>query len=159
MIVAVKWGAIIGVATYLVGLALGFFSQTLNTTGSASITDRPVLLIPICLGIFVLLFAASAAGFYTGRETGIAGMGAIAGIVLFVVTNLLGLIYTPGGHVSASSSPLWTQVLGLALDLGIAACMGWLGGRPGAMRSPLRAKGTPSATAMESLPERPPAES
>lgn len=158
MLAALKWGAIVGVAAYVVGIALVFFNQALTATGSTSITENPILLVPVCLGIFVLLFAASAAGFYAGRETGIAGLGAVAGIIFFVVSDLLGLIYTPGGHAGVSASPFWSQFVAIAFDLGIVACMGWLGGRPGAQRSPLRAAQPASAPRLESLLESPPRE-
>lgn len=142
-----KWGAIVGAAVYLAGIALGFFNQVLLAGGTTDATQRPILLVPICLGFFVLLFACSAAGFYTGRETGLAGMGAVAGMVVYIVSNLLTIVYLPGRGFGAASlagasdaTNFIYGIIGLLLDLGIAGCMGWLGGRPGARRSPLAAK-------------------
>ena len=143
---SLKWGAIVGAAVYLAGIALGMFNQSLLAAGTSDATQRPVLLIPICLGFFVLLFACSAAGFYAGRETGQAGMGAVAGIVVYLVSNLLTIAYLPGRGFGGSlagardATSIIYGTVGLLLDLGLAACMGWLGGRPGARRSAVAAK-------------------
>lgn len=158
MLAGLKWGAIVGVAVYVVGLVLDLFYNSLVAGGGTlDITQRPVLLVPTCLGLFALLFAFSAAGFYTGRETGRAGLGAIAGVVTLIVQYILGLIYTPTAPGVAPTSTSGAGVSGLGLVLadivslllavGIAACMGWLGGRPGARRSPLAEK---LPTALES---------
>lgn len=152
MIVAVKWGAILGVAVYLAVLASNALSNVLlaQTGSGASVTEHPILLVPLCLSLFLLVFAFSAAGFYTGRETGKAELGALAGIVTLAVQYVLGLIGNVLSGASMQSSPTATQaatnpaaqflaavVAGL-LVLGLAASIGWLGGRPGAARSARR---------------------
>ncbi|HLJ80513.1 MAG TPA: hypothetical protein VKT52_03430, partial [Ktedonobacterales bacterium] len=87
----------------------------------------------------------SAAGYFSGRDTLKAGMGAVAGMIAFVTYAILSLIYTPGtvpvtptptpkpgtpavNPAAAASAFIVSQVV----ILGIAALMGWLGGRPGA---------------------------
>ena len=145
MLVALKWGAIVGVLLYAAGFVVNLVTNTLvASSGSTSVTEHPVLLLPICLGLFVLLFALSAAGFYTGRETGRAPLGALAGVVTFVVQYALGLVadlFTGVKPQIAGSQPglsLGAQILAALvaplLFLGLAASMGWLGGRPGAQQ-------------------------
>jgi hypothetical protein len=164
-----KWGAIAGGLLYVVGLLLQLFSNALvRTTGSIDETQHPILLIPTCLGLFFLLFGLSAAGFYTGRETGRAGLGALAGIVAFVVQYTLELIYTPvtPGPQPTTTTPanvtlaqiILVDLIAAVLVLGIAACMGWLGGRPGARRSPLAAQLAASAKGPISEMPEPPSE-
>jgi hypothetical protein len=145
--VGVKWGAIVGVIVYVALLALALLLNALTGTGSPSIAERPVLLIPICLGYFALLFACSAAGFYTGRETGNAALGALAGVVTAIVQYVLGLVYTPSsGHTTTSTTALsgagqvLVTLISALLVAGIAASMGWLGGRPGAQQFARRHK-------------------
>lgn len=157
MIASIKWGAIVGVGVYLAVLASTALSNVLTAeAGSgASVTEHPVLLIPVCLSIFLLIFAFSAAGFYTARETGQAGLGAVAGVVAFIVQYVLTLLGTTlaGMHVAATApaqpaaNPVGealAAIVAILLDLGLAASIGWLGGRPGAARSPRRK--TPAAT-------------
>ena len=143
----IKWGVIVGVAVYLALLASNALSNVmLAQTGTAvSVTEHPVLLVPLCLSLFVLVFAFSAAGFYTGRETGRAELGALAGAVTLVVQYVLGLVGTAlmsgGSHAAAPDQRLVSpfaqmaaSVVAALLVLGLAASIGWLGGRPGATR-------------------------
>jgi hypothetical protein len=114
------------------------------------VTEHPILLAPTCLSLFLLVFAFSAAGFYTGRETGTAGLGALAGVVTLVVQYVLTLVGTALAGVNASATPAAAQqsgnpvaqalasIIAGALVLGLAASIGWLGGRPGAARSARR---------------------
>jgi hypothetical protein len=143
---AIKWGALIGVASYLlVGIALTVLGVAAFGNGPASLDSSPGKLTLGCGSLFILLFAFSAAGFFTGRETLNAGMGALAAMVAFAIYGVLITFYAPG-----SSTNVFTQDAnapgGLAMQamaifvtvtipLGIAALMGWLGGRPGAMRA------------------------
>ncbi|GAC1453479.1 MAG: hypothetical protein PVSMB4_14200 [Ktedonobacterales bacterium] len=159
MIPVLKWGAIVGVVVYVAELLLTVVYTALAAGGTGSVTDRPVLLVPICLQYFALLFAFSAAGFYTGRETGRAGLGALAGVVALVVQFVFGQIYAAvtAAHPAAPSAQaglnpaalVLAQIVAAILVLGLAASMGWLGGRPGAQQYARRARpadGTPSDT-------------
>jgi len=93
------------------------------------------------LGIFGILFAFSAAGYFTGRETSKVGWGVTSAMLALIVYHGLGLIYTPGseGVGSAASTtnhmPFVAQILlasaAAIIVLLIAAGMGWLGARPG----------------------------
>jgi hypothetical protein len=141
---AIKWGALVGVISYLLlGIGLTVLGVAIFGNGPASL-DSPGKLTLGCGSLFLLLFAISAAGFFTGRETLNAGMGALAGMVTFAIYGVLITVYAPG-----SSSNVLTQdanmpggfgmqamalFVTVTIPLGIAALMGWLGGRPGAMR-------------------------
>jgi hypothetical protein len=72
-------------------------------------------------------------------------MGALAGMVTFAIYGVLITIYAPGsasnvltqdanmpGGFGMQAMALFVTV---TIPLGIAALMGWLGGRPGAMRA------------------------
>jgi hypothetical protein len=114
----------------------------LFASGSVDPTQNPSLWTLACLQFFLILFAYSAAGYYAGRETQRASTGAVAGIVTFAVYNLLGAIYVPGGGSTGPVTPskmsalafFLTNLASLLLFLGIAAGLGWLGGKPGAAR-------------------------
>ena len=185
---ALKWGALIGVGTYVIArVALTLLATALFGAGVPSL-ENPALFSSLCLGIFLLLFAFSAAGFFAGRETGRDGMGAVAGMVTFVVYAALSQIYSPSSlpagsaaatptaqataaaaatHIAATATAIATSsataaratatataghpvqtlpapsgvtillanLTSFLLVLGIAALMGWLGGRPGAQRA------------------------
>lgn len=142
---ALKWGALTGVGAYLVAqLALTIGAVLIFGSGPGDL-QHPGILLSGCLGIFFILFAFSAAGYFTGRDTLNAGMGAIAGMIAFVVYALLSLIYTPAtaparpAAVPKPGTPAISPVMAVMANitatliiLGVAALMGWLGGRPGA---------------------------
>ncbi len=148
--VTLKWGALVGLVTYLVvDLALTAIGLLAFGSGPADLNTDPGKLALGCVSIFLLLFAFSAAGYFAGRETGNAGAGALAGAVAAAVYALLIQLYTPGGGGVAASAntggasesavaTVVVLVITAALFLGVAALMGWLGGRPGAQRSPRR---------------------
>jgi hypothetical protein len=93
---ALKWGALIGLGAYvIVRVALTLLATALFGPGTPSV-ENPALFSSLCLGILFLLFAFSAAGYYAGRETGRAGMGAVAGMGAFIVYAVLSTIYSPG---------------------------------------------------------------
>ena len=140
MLAAAKWGAAFGALAYLVlRLGLTVLAPTLFGNGPADL-DHPALLTSACLGIVGLLFAFSAAGYFAAREAGRAGTGALAGTLAFVLYAALSALYTPGGSTPSAGSPATlspvaqaaSALAALLLGIGIAALMGWLGGRPGA---------------------------
>ncbi len=157
---AIKWGALVGVASYLLlGIGLTVLGVAVFGGGAASLDSSPGKLTLGCASLFLLLFAFSAAGFFTGRETLNAGMGALAGMVTFAIYGVLITVYAPG-----SSSNVLTQdanmpggfgmqamalFVTVTIPLGIAALMGWLGGRPGAMRGRKLRKATSDSVSHE----------
>jgi hypothetical protein len=141
MMSAAKWGALVGAGSYvilIIGLTL--LSSILFGTSPADF-NHPGPLTLACLGIFGILFAFSAAGYFTGRETHQARWGAISAIIALSVYYVLSLIYTPGRGsatgspaTSAGKLPAVAQALSViaaaTFVLLIAATMGWLGARP-----------------------------
>lgn len=136
-----KWGVLVGLAAYgVAGLALTALGLLLFGSEAASVQANPGKLALGCFTLFLLLFAFSAAGFFTGKETLNAGLGALAGIFAFLVYAVLSSIYAPGGPAggasiaTTSAANIISAAVAGALFLAVAAMMGWLGGRPGAQR-------------------------
>ncbi len=137
MLAGLKWGAMVGVAVYVVSLMFDFLAQALTGNGTSALNEHPVLLIPVCGVIFALLFACSAAGFYATRETGVIWHGIFAAGVTYAMQFALSKVYTPVAQPAATPASttapnLIATVVAGVLVLGIAASMGWLGARPGA---------------------------
>ncbi|HEX8033377.1 MAG TPA: hypothetical protein VF510_05995 [Ktedonobacterales bacterium] len=149
MLTALKWGGIIGAAAYLFArLGLGLLSSALFGTSSPVDLDHPGPFSLACLGIFALLFAFSAAGYFAGRDTLKDGLGAVAGMIAFAIYAALSAIplhltgsqapstsTTPAAPSQNPATQAIVSFIALLFALGIAALMGWLGGRPGAMRA------------------------
>lgn len=139
MLSAAKWGAIVGVAIYIVSQAITLIGQAAFGPAPAD-PSHPGKIALGCIDLLLIAFAFSTAGFYTGRETRIAGYGAIAGMVTFAVYGLmLGLIplgaratLDQGGATLGQDVVI--GIITIVIYLGIAALIGWLGGRPGAAR-------------------------
>lgn len=139
MLSAAKWGAIVGVAVYIISQALYFMG--LGALGPAAADpSHPGKIALGCVNLLVIAFAFSTSGFYTGRETRVAGLGAIAGMITFAVYGaLLALIpvgarVTPGQGGATIGQDVLIGLITIVVYLGIAALIGWLGGRPGAAR-------------------------
>lgn len=140
---ALKWGVLVGLATYaLVGIALTAIGLAVFGTGQADLNSNPGKLTLGCFGIFLLLFAFSAAGYFAGRESAVAGNGALAGAIACALYVALFAIYVPGsapfsgtGTGTGGVAAVVAAVIALALYIAAGALMGWLGGRPGAARA------------------------
>ena len=142
MLSAAKWGALIGVAIYLVSQFITFISLTALGPGPVD-PAHPARVTLGCVGLLLIIFAFSASGYYAGRETRQAGYGAIAGMVTFAVYGALISLYTYGGRASqASGATLGQQIvielISVTLYLIVAALIGWLGGRPGSSQARAR---------------------
>ncbi len=145
MVSAAKWGAVVGVAIYLISQAITLLGQAALGPAPAD-PAHPGKIALGCIDLLLIAFAFSAAGFYTGRETRVAGYGAIAGMVTFAVYGLLlGLIpigarATLGQGGATLGQDVLIGIITIAIYLGIAALIGWLGGRPGAARGLARTR-------------------
>lgn len=134
---AVKWGAIMAVAYYIVSLLVLFVELAL-TRGGADPSQNLAFAVPLCVGIFAIVFAVYAAGYQAGSERMHAVPGAAAAVVMYIIADILGSIYTPGvtaisahtsGHVPATAtSSLATQVVAFILYLAAVIGLGYLGG-------------------------------
>jgi uncharacterized membrane protein (UPF0136 family) len=152
---AAKWGALVGVATYIVAQILLVIADAAFPGGPT--VNNPAAVSLGCLSLLVLLFAFSTSGFYTGRETAVAGLGAVAGMITFVVYDALTTIYRFGPHAALGATgrgggagAVIAAVVAFLLYVGLAALIGWLGGRPGASRSNRRGLAVAPATSATS---------
>jgi uncharacterized membrane protein len=154
MLSAVKWGALVGVAIYLVSQIITLINQVALGGGPVD-PNHPAAIALGCLTLLLLIFAFSASGFYTGRATREAGYGAIAGMVTFAIYGALNTAYSVNGHATPGSSgatlgqQIVIDLISVILYLLIAALVGWLGGRPGA------ARGRAQANRPDARPEQP----
>lgn len=166
MLPIAKWGGVFGVTTYLLaGVAIPALSLALFPHADNA---NPGLVTFECAGIFLLLFTFSAAGYFTGRDTLNAGMGALAGMLSLAIYEALFTLYTPqaggtatpttGKHPNAAVQ-ISAFIVSALLEFGLAALMGWLGGRPGATKARKRlaltstAKEPQIAAVAENTPE------
>ena len=139
MLSAAKWGAIVGAAIYIVSQVITLAGQVALGTAPAD-PAHPGKIALGCLDLLLIIFAFSTSGFYTGRETRQAGYGAIAGMVTFAVYGALLALVPLGARTTflAGGGTIGQQALvdlfTIILYLGLAALIGWLGGRPGASR-------------------------
>lgn len=160
-----KWGVIVGVAIYAVSQLL-YVVSALALGASPEDPSHPAGYVLQCVELLLIAFAFSAAGFYTGRETRVAGFGALAGMLAFAVYGLLLSIIPVGARIAPASNGLTlgqeivVEIVSVTLILAIAAFIGWLGGRPGATRGKaIAARVAASARAEEPALTAPPAES
>ncbi|HEX9036852.1 MAG TPA: hypothetical protein VF808_07655 [Ktedonobacterales bacterium] len=150
MVSAAKWGAIVGVAVYIISQALYFAGVALFGPSPAD-PSHPAKYALGCVDLLIIAFAFSTSGFYAGRETRVAGLGAVAGMVTFVTYGLLlgviplGQRVTPGQGGATLGQDIALGIVTVGIYLGISALIGWLGGRPGATRGKADARQAPSA--------------
>jgi hypothetical protein len=161
---ALKWGALIGVSSYLI-LTIGLtLLNSLLFGNSPSDLNHPGSLAFACFGIFGILFAFSAAGYFTGRETRKIGWGVTSAMLALIVYYVLGLIYTPGrsgmggssaanttNHLSLAAQVL-SSIVAAIIVLLIAAGMGWLGARPGIYQAQKRLRHSAVPKGEDALP-------
>jgi hypothetical protein len=163
MISAAKWGAIVGVGSYLV-LIVGLTLLNSALFGSSPADpNHPGPLTLVCLGIFGVCFAFSAAGYFTGRETCKAGLGAVSAVIALIVYYLLATLYTPDRTATSGTGgatdklPVVAQVLSAVVAavfvMLLAAGMGWLGARPAVQQAERRARQSFAVSREAEVPE------
>lgn len=159
MLPAAKWGAIVGVVIYLVSQGITVVNR-IALGGAPADPNHPATITLGCLNLLLIAFSFSASGFYTGRETRQAGLGAIAGMITFVVYGALGSVYSVSGRAQLGfgGATLGEQVIIalviIVVYLCISALIGWLGGRPGAARAK-RTSAAPQPSTREPAQESP----
>ncbi len=107
MLSAAKWGALVGVAMYII-LQLDLDYLAVHAGAGSIDPNHPGQITLGCLELLLILFAFSTSGFYAGRETRQAGYGAIAGMVTFAVYGVLLSIYSYG-RTSSSGRQGWNH--------------------------------------------------
>jgi hypothetical protein len=139
-----KWGVIIGVASYIVSLAIYYINYLIDGAAAPD-PAHPTAVALGCLQLLVIAFAFSAAGFFAGRDSRVAGYGALAGMLTCAVYGVLRTLIPLAPQASSGAAGLTAgqqlaiSIISDALILGIAALIGWLGGRPGAARGKAQA--------------------
>lgn len=128
---ALKWGAIVGVAYYLVSLLVIVIENAL-AQGSANPAANLAFAVPLCVGVFAIIFGLYSAGYLAGRERLHVAPGVVSALVMVIVASILAKIYTPGvaqaSTVKQPASALGAQIAGFIVYLAIVIGMGYLGG-------------------------------
>jgi hypothetical protein len=128
---ALKWGALIGVAYYIVSLIVIVIENAL-LQGNANPAANLAFAVPLCVGVFAIIFALYSAGYLAGGERLHVAPGVLSALVMIIVASLLGKIYTPGVAQTSTvkqpaSSPV-AQIAGFIVYLAIVIGIGYLGG-------------------------------
>lgn len=123
---ALKWGAIVGVAYYAVGLGLSLLSNALAANGS-DFTKNPVIVLPACLGVALPAVAIYVAGYMPGLERGRISPGILGAAITIIVARVLQAIYYPNSGGPTPASSLGVQIVALVLVLAIGLGLGYLG--------------------------------
>src|SRR5215469_13922488 len=97
-----KWGVIIGVATYIGSMAIFYINYLIDGAAPAD-PAHPTAVALACLELLVIAFAFSAAGFFAGRDSRVAGYGALAGMLTCAVYGILNTII-PLAHQASSGA-------------------------------------------------------
>jgi hypothetical protein len=138
---AVKWGLIVSVAYYLIELGItALVNLILNVNNDP--TKNPLVLLPLCSGIFVYIFALYVAGYMPAAERGNVSAGIFGAALMYIISTILQKIYIPAANTPAKSaptstliSPIFAQLLGLLFALAIALGIGYLGAFYGVKRN------------------------
>lgn len=85
---ALKWGALIGAAYFLVSLLINVLFNLVVNTGNLTI-----IAIPACIDIFALVFALYGAGFRAGAERNHIAPGVVSAAIMLIVFQALNSIY------------------------------------------------------------------
>jgi hypothetical protein len=141
LISALKWGAITGVAYYIVSLLVVFVELAL-LQGTGNPAANLVFALPQCVGIFALGFGLYAAGYQAGSERMHVAPGVLASVIMALLSSVLSRIYTPGLSGTAPKQPasnIGVMIVAFALDLAFVIGFGYMGGFYG-IKNKLKAK-------------------
>ncbi len=132
---SVKWGVIIGLSSYVLSIMINMTEKFILQSGGTNAQTNPGLLIPICLGLFILVFATYIAGYLPAMETGTYAPGIASALLSYILSALLEKLYLPNlpgspTVVQTNTNAIVafiTNVVGLILVLLIITGVGWLG--------------------------------
>lgn len=131
-----KWGMIIGVVYYLIGIGINILGGLALSSGPDA-TKNPVVLLPICGGLFVLFLCIYGAGFMPAAEQQHIAPGIIGTLVMLLILRGLQFLYTPvlPGTANQTATSLPIQIVSALLALAAYLGIGWLGAFYGVKRS------------------------
>ena len=134
IISGVKWGALVGVAYYAIGLVISLLSVAAASNGGNDATKNPLLILPACLALFTVVFALYVAGYLPAMERGQIAPGLWGALAMIIVANLLQRIFTVGA-IAASTGQAGIQIVSLLIDVVLVLLIGWLGAFYGVKRN------------------------
>lgn len=125
---ALKWGALIGAAYFLVTLLINVLFNLVLDTGNLILVA-----IPGCIDIFALVFGLYSAGFRVAALRNHVTPGIVSAAIMLIVAKLLSLIYIPSlatGATKATTTPTGDtviQIVSLVLYIVVCLAIGWMG--------------------------------
>ncbi len=132
---ALKWGAIVGVAYFVLAYLVALLSNVIVGFGNNP-TQNPSLVIPACLGLFVIVFALYVAGYLPAMERGQIGPGLLSTLVMLAISNILGKLINPAGKaIAGGAGSLTVQIVSFIVSVALAVGIGYLGAFYGVKRN------------------------
>lgn len=138
LISAFKWGIIAAAAYYVLGILLNLLTNAILNVG-ADPTKNPLVLVPLCLSLFALVFAIYVAGYLPGMERGQVAPGVMSAGIMVLASNLLSRLFNPAPQSTTASGSLVTQIVALLFFIIVALGIGWLGAFYGVKRNARKA--------------------
>jgi hypothetical protein len=132
LLAALKWGAIVGVAYYVVNLLMLTVLNAILRVND-NVGSNPLIALPLCIGIFALAFGLYTAGYQAGIARMHVAPGVLSALIMLGLSNLLSRLYSPTTQqivtkTSSSSSAVGVVgVVSLLFAVGIAAGLGYAG--------------------------------
>jgi cellobiose-specific phosphotransferase system component IIC len=146
LVSSVKWGAIVGVVYYLISVLVVYLTN-LALQPQSDVSKNPLPLLPLCLGIFSLVFALYVAGYLPAMERNHVAPGLVGAAVMLIVSRLLSQFFDPRVTTGAANNggSLVVQILSLIITIAIYLLIGYLGAFYGVKRNTNAAKAKDSA--------------
>ena len=131
---ALKWGAITGVAYYIVGLLMNAATNAILGVND-NLSQNLLAAVPLCIGIFALIFGLYTAGNRAGIERMQIAPGVLSAIFFSIISTVLSKIYstpvqsitTTKSSTAISASNFVEQIIVFVLVVGIAIGIGYMG--------------------------------
>lgn len=132
LISALKWGAGIGVAYYVLSLLLNLATNAIVGV-NPNLSQNLLAAVPSCLGIFALVFALYSAGNRAAVERMHIAPGLLGAVVMYLVSFALSKLYSPAVQAVTSktttpASNLILQIVSFLLFVGVVVVgIGYVG--------------------------------